>query len=102
MPDSYIMPRGRRKRATPGVKFSYYGYDQAKMYEMICGATKEVVAAHPEIGLVMNSMDAIQNVRTSYFGDNVTRDGLASQLYDRPLYGRVLVVRKDHGPERCR
>ena len=63
------------KEGYTGVKFSYYGYDQAKMYEMICGATKEVVAAHPEIGLVMNSMDAIQNVRTSYFGDNVTRDG---------------------------
>ena len=54
------------KEGYTGVKFSYYGYDQAKMYEMICGATKEVVAAHPEIGLVMNSMDAIQNVRTSY------------------------------------
>jgi len=63
------------KEGYTGVKFSYYGFDQAKMYEMICSATKEAVAAHPEIDLVMNSMDAVQNARTSYFGDNLTRDG---------------------------
>ncbi len=58
-----------------GVKFSYYGYDQKVMYDMICTATQQVVAAHPEIGLVMNSMDAIQNARTTYLGEDFNRDG---------------------------
>lgn len=58
-----------------GVKFSYYGFDQSVMYSMICDATKQVLAAHPEISMFMNVMDAIQNARTSYFGDNMNRDG---------------------------
>ena len=63
------------KQGYTGTKFSYYGFDQAKMYEMICTATKEVVAAHPEFSLVMNCMDAVQNARSSYIGDDMTRDG---------------------------
>ena len=58
-----------------GVKFSYYNYDQELMYQMICSATKEVLAAHTEFKLFMNCMDAIQNARSSYLGDNLTRDG---------------------------
>ena len=45
------------------------------MYNMICSATKEVLKAHPEFSLFMNNMDAVQNARTSYIGDNMTRDG---------------------------
>ncbi len=58
-----------------GVKFSYYGFDQKVMYNMICKATQEVLKAHPEFSLFMNSMDAVQNARTSYIGDNMNRDG---------------------------
>lgn len=58
-----------------GTKFSYYGFDQAKMYEMIITATQEVLKAHPDFVVLMNVMDAIQNLRTSYIGDNVNRDG---------------------------
>ena len=57
------------------VKFSYYGYDQDVMYKMIISATQEVLKAHPEFVIYMNVMDAIQNLRSSYIGDNVTRDG---------------------------
>lgn len=63
------------KKGYTGVKFSYYGYDQEVMYNMICTATKQVMAAHPEFSLFMNSMDAVQNARTSYIGDNMNRDG---------------------------
>ncbi len=63
------------KTGYTGVKFSYYGYDQTNMYNMICTATKEVMQAHPEFSLFMNSMDAVQNARTSYIGDNMNRDG---------------------------
>lgn len=58
-----------------GTKFSYYGFDQAVMYKMICEATQQVLAAHKEIDLFMNSMDAVQNARTSFIGDNMCRDG---------------------------
>lgn len=63
------------KTGYTGVKFSYYNYDQKLMYQMICSATQEVLAAHPEFKLYMNCMDAIQNARSSYLGDNLTRDG---------------------------
>lgn len=63
------------KTGYTGVKFSYYGFDQKVMYNMICDATKEVLAAHPEFKVFMNSMDAVQNARTSYIGDNMNRDG---------------------------
>ncbi len=63
------------KTGYTGVKFSYYGFDQKVMYNMICTATQEVLKAHPEFSLFMNSMDAVQNARTSYIGDNMNRDG---------------------------
>lgn len=58
-----------------GTKFSYYGFNQDVMYKMICEATQQVLAAHKEFDLLMNSMDAVQNARTSFIGDNMTRDG---------------------------
>ncbi len=63
------------KTGYTGGKFSYYGFDQKVMYNMICTATQEVLKAHPEFSLFMNSMDAVQNARTSYIGDNMNRDG---------------------------
>ena len=63
------------KTGYTGTKFSYYGFDQTVMYNMICTATQEVLKAHPEFSLFMNSMDAVQNARTSYIGDNMNRDG---------------------------
>jgi len=58
-----------------GVKFSYYGYNQSVMYNMILKASADVLKAHPEINMYINTVDAIQNLRSSYIGDNVTRDG---------------------------
>ncbi len=70
----YHAPWAAQKGYT-GKKFSYYGFDQDVMNQMIGTATKEVLAAHPEFDLFMNSMDAVQNARTSYIGDNMNRDG---------------------------
>ncbi|MBQ6556604.1 MAG: DUF4886 domain-containing protein [Bacteroidales bacterium] len=55
-------------------KFGFYGYDQAKMYAQICDATQKADALH-HFDLVINSMDAIQNGRSSYLGDTFDRDG---------------------------
>jgi len=63
------------KKGYTGVKFSYYGYDQSVMYNMIVNASKEVLAAHNEFDIYINTVDAIQNLKTSYLGDNVQRDG---------------------------
>lgn len=58
-----------------GKKFSYYDFDQQLMYSMICDATRQVLEAHSGIDMCMNTVDAIQNARTSFIGDNMTRDG---------------------------
>jgi len=68
-----------------GVKFSYYDYDQQKMYSMICEATKWVLEKHGnDFALCINSFDAIQNGRTSFLGDTFNRDGWHLNL----TYGR--------------
>lgn len=55
----------------------YYKYecDQTKMYEAIKNAVHEKVETHKEIELVIPTGTSIQNARTSYIGDNLTRDG---------------------------
>lgn len=59
-----------------GVKFSYYDYDQKKMYSMICTATQTVLEKHKDdFALCINTFDAIQNGRTSFLGDTFNRDG---------------------------
>lgn len=70
----YHAPWAAQKGYT-GVKFSYYGFDQTKMYQMICTATQDALKAHPEFELFMNSFDAVQNARSSWIGDNMCRDG---------------------------
>jgi len=57
-------------------EFMKYGCDQMKMYGMILSAvSSEVVGKHPGISLVSPSGTAIQNARTSFVGDTLTRDG---------------------------
>mgnify|MGYP002626724996 CR=1 FL=1 len=68
-----------------GVKFSYYDYDQMKMYSMICDATKWVLEQHKDdFALCINTFDAIQNGRTSFLGDTFNRDGYHLNM----TYGR--------------
>lgn len=55
-------------------KFGFYDYDTAKMYAMITETTKQAVQKYP-FDLIINSVDAIQNGRSSYLGDTFDRDG---------------------------
>lgn len=55
-------------------KFGFYDYDQQKMYSMITETTRKVEAAY-KFDLIINSVDAIQNGRSSYLGDTFDRDG---------------------------
>lgn len=56
-------------------EFPNYNKDQMTMYNAIVGAVKSKVLAHEEIQFVIPCGTAIQNLRTSLIGDNLTRDG---------------------------
>lgn len=55
--------------------FEVYNNDQAAMYQAIVTSVQEQVMTQPEISGMVPSGTAIQNLRTTYLGDNVTRDG---------------------------
>ena len=55
--------------------FPNYDRDQQKMYNMIVNAVKECILTEPRISGVIPNGTAIQNARTSFIGDTITRDG---------------------------
>ena len=55
--------------------FARYGGVQLDMYAAIVNALRAKVAVSEEIEGVIPSGTAIQNLRTSFMGDNLTRDG---------------------------
>lgn len=68
--------------------FQNYNKDQIKMFEMIQEATKVKVFSTLGMGLLIPSGTAIQNARTSYFGDTFTIDGYhLSQPFGRYIAG---------------
>lgn len=56
------------------VYHTYYGGDQMKMYEAIVNTTKEKIVPRTDFSAIIPSGTAIQNARTSYFGDNLAKD----------------------------
>lgn len=56
-------------------EFPVYNSDQITMYESILSAVKKRVDKQPEIKIVSPTGTAIQNARTSFVGDRLTRDG---------------------------
>lgn len=63
--------------------YENYGKNQLKMYRAIMKASQRVMSAEP-ITLLIPSGTAIQNARTSSYGDTMNRDGFHLNL----LYGR--------------
>ena len=62
-------------KSSTAAKFGFYDYDQAKMYNAIIETTKKV-DGEMHFDMVVNSVDAIQNGRTSWIGDDgFDRDG---------------------------
>ncbi len=55
--------------------FPNYNSDQMTMYNAILGAYRSKVLPHSEFTMLIPTGTAVQNLRTSYFGDNLTRDG---------------------------
>ena len=65
--------------------FAQYGRNQDVMYHAIISTVQSTVQAHKEIAYIMPCGTAIQNARTSYVGDTLTRDG-----YHMSELGRVI------------
>ena len=55
--------------------FPNYGSNQMTMYNAIVSATEAKILTRSDFDLVIPSGTAIQNLRTSHLGDNLTRDG---------------------------
>ena len=68
--------------------FPNYGSNQMKMYEMILKALNSKVKTQESIVGIIPSGTAVQNLRSSYIGDTITRDGY-HMSYD---YGRYTVA----------
>ena len=56
-------------------EFIKYNNDQKIMYETIVKRVNQIILPKGTISAVIPSGTAIQNLRTSFIGDNVTRDG---------------------------
>ena len=55
--------------------FPTYGSDQMTMYSSIVSAVRANILSRDDFAFVIPCGTAIQNLRTSYFGDTLTRDG---------------------------
>ena len=51
-----------------------FNSDQLAMYESILSATKEKIVPRTDFAAIIPSGTAVQNARTSYFGDTLTKD----------------------------
>ena len=56
-------------------EFYKYDNDQTTMYEAITSAVQNRIVSNKNIEAIIPNGTAIQNMRTSYVGDNLTRDG---------------------------
>ncbi len=73
---------------SPNSHFPEYEKDQALMYSKIAGCVGKFVAPEPRIGGVIPVGTAVQNARTSFIGDRLTRDGSHLDLY----FGRFVAA----------
>jgi hypothetical protein len=55
--------------------FSTYGRDQMTMYKAIVAAVQKHIVTNTGFEMIIPTGTAVQNVRTSFIGDTLTRDG---------------------------
>ncbi|MBQ4116587.1 MAG: DUF4886 domain-containing protein [Clostridia bacterium] len=67
---------------------THYKKDEEYMYKSIVRCVKTYIEPNEKIDFIIPSGTAIQNARTSYLGDKLTRDGLHLTLD----YGRYIVA----------
>lgn len=69
-----------------GKLFAHYQMDQETMYKAIVNSVKTQVFPIKDITRVIPNGTVMQNIRSSYWGDTITRDGIHMSL----PYGRIL------------
>lgn len=79
---------------TNATKFGAYNYDQQIMYNAITNLVKTKINTNTSIDGFIPSGTAIQNLRSSYLGDTLTRDGF-HLTYDIGRYTAALMWFKE-------
>lgn len=75
-------------------EFSKYGRDQKQMYESILSAVQSRICTNNAFKYIVPNGTAIQNARTSYVGDTLTRDGFHLSLdFGRYIAGLTFFYR---------
>ena len=70
-----------------------YGSNQMTMYNAIVSSVKSQILTKSEIKKVIPNGTAVQNLRTSFIGDKITRDGY-HMSYDKGRYVTALTFAK--------
>ncbi len=70
--------------------FAAYDYNQMKMYTCICNTVQKEIVPRSEFKLIVPDGTAIQNARTSFYGDNFNRDAIHLS-YDKGRYVAALM-----------
>lgn len=73
--------------------FANYGNDQMTMYNAIVDALQSKILTNSNFINIIPSGTAVQNMRTSFVGDNLTRDGY-HMSYDKGCYLTALCYAK--------
>ncbi len=71
--------------------FEKFDNDQMKMYQSILDTVKSEIEGREDFAAIIPSGTAIQNVRTSFIGDNLTKDGLHLNSMGRVIAGYTLL-----------
>lgn len=67
---------------------TYYRKDEMYMYKSIMNCVQKYIVPNEKVDFIIPAGTAVQNARTSYLGDHLTRDGLHLTLD----YGRYIVA----------
>ena len=77
---------------TTNSSFSSYNNDQMTMYNMIVDSVKQHIVPCNKITRIVPNGTAIQNARTSYVGDELTRDGYHLSKQEGRLIAGISMV----------
>ena len=69
-----------------------YKSDQMTMYNMILDCVKQKILPRTDISLILPTGTAVQNARTSYFGDTLTKDTLHLNNLGRAIAGYTVLA----------
>ena len=61
--------------------YQYYKENQEIMYDSILNVTEQAMLEHPDLTFLVPCGTAVQNLRSSFVGDNIDRDGSHLNMY---------------------